>query len=107
VQILIVNFQLKGMSHDELAQMADEFGPVFGSQVPGLHEKVFLSDPSTGTYGGVYKFRDTAALEGYLASDIWAGVKGDARFVSLTARSFGVFEGATRAAHGMPQPAVV
>lgn len=106
MHMLVVNFQLRGMTHDEMAALADEVGPVFGSQVPGLYEKVFLSDPETGTYGGIYKFAHRAALDAYLAGDIWAGITGEPRFVNLTAHTFGVFEGPTRAAHGMPAVAV-
>ncbi len=106
MQILIVNFQLAGMTHDELEAVATEHGPVFGGQVPGLYEKVFLSDPATGTYGGVYKFVDRAALDAYLGGEIWAGVKASPHFVNLSALTFGVIEAPTRAAHGYPAVAV-
>ena len=107
MQILIVNFQLNGMSHEEIEKQAAEYGPVFGSGIPGLHEKVFLSDPATGTYGGVYKFEDRASLEAYLAGEIWTGVKADPGLANLTATTFGVFEEPTRAAHGYPAAAAV
>lgn len=107
MQILIVNFQLNGMSHEEIAHEAAKYGPVFGKDIPGLHEKVFLSDPETGTYGGVYKFEDRASLDAYLAGEIWTMVQTDPTYANVTAKIFGVFEEPTRAAHGYPAAAAV
>ena len=41
----------------------------------GLHSKAFVIDPATHTYGGNYVFHNRAALEDFLASDIFAGAK--------------------------------
>ncbi len=107
MQILIASFKLSGIGHDEMAQVAEQFAPVFKDQIPGLYEKVFLSDPESGTYGGVYKFQDQASLDAYMASDVWQGLGADGRFVDFTVNTFGVFEGATRTAHGFPETAMV
>lgn len=107
MQILIASFKLNGIGHDEMAQVAEQLGPVFGEQIPGLYEKVFLSDPESGTYGGVYKFRDQASLDAYMVSEIWTGFGADERFTDFTVNTYGVFEGATRAAHGLPEAAMV
>ncbi len=106
MQVLIVNFKLNGMTHDELVAAATEHGPVFRDGVPGLIEKVFLDGEESGIYGGVYKFEDRPSLDTYLASEIWAGVKADPRFAELTARTFGVVEEPTRQARGMAQVGV-
>src|SRR4029077_6381314 len=43
VQILIVNFNLDGLSEEEFASSCDELAPAFAA-VPGLASKVWLAD---------------------------------------------------------------
>lgn len=55
MQILIINFNLEGLSEDQFAGACDELAPAFAA-VPGLASKVWLADRAEGTYGGVYAF---------------------------------------------------
>jgi hypothetical protein len=41
----------------------------------GLHSKAFVIDPHTRTYGGNYVFENRAALDDFLASDIFGGAR--------------------------------
>ena len=43
MQILIVNFNLDGLSEEEFASACDELAPAFAA-VPGLASKVWLAD---------------------------------------------------------------
>jgi hypothetical protein len=106
VQILIVNFNLDGISEDEFARSCDELAPAFAA-VPGLASKVWLADRAEGIYGGVYAFETEQAVDDYLQSDLWAGVGSTPGLVNISVRRFGVLEGPTRVTRGSAQTAAV
>jgi hypothetical protein len=63
MRIQVVTFNLKDMTDAEFQKLAVEvFVPAL-QKVPGLVTKVFLHDAATKTYGGVYTWRDTQAME--------------------------------------------
>jgi hypothetical protein len=104
MQILIVEFGIVGMTGEELEAGAADLAPAF-ADIPGCFEKTWLTDPDSNTYGGVYKFRDRAALDAYLASELFEGVRTNPAFTNVTARTFGVMEQPTAITHGMPAAA--
>jgi len=105
VHIQIVNFQLTGIDEAQFRQQSDELAPAFAA-LPGLISKVWLSDPASGTYGGVYTWENRAAMEGYLASDLFNAVKNHPNLAGVTSRSFEVLEGPTRVTRGLVTAAV-
>jgi hypothetical protein len=96
MNVLIINFRLSGMTEEGYRAACADLAPAF-AELPGLLAKVWLNDPPTGTYGGVYLFRDRAAMEGYLASDLLASVAATPSFVDISTRDFAVYEDLTRA----------
>jgi hypothetical protein len=100
VEILIINFSLDGISEAEYRDQCDEVAPAFAA-VPGLVSKVWLADSANGVYGGVYTFRDTQAVDDYLASDLMAHVAGNPAFVTVTVRRFSVLSGPTAVTRGL------
>ena len=106
MQILIVNFNLDGLSEEEFASGCDELAPAFAA-VPGLASKVWLADRAEGTYGGVYSFESEQAVDEYLQSELWAGVGSTPGLANISVRRFGVLEGPTRVTRGLAQPAGV
>jgi Putative mono-oxygenase ydhR len=60
VQVLVVNLHLDGITEAEYYRMCDELAPVF-AEVPGLVSKVWLADPASNSYGGIYTFADREA----------------------------------------------
>jgi hypothetical protein len=96
MNVLIINFRLSGMTEEGYRAACADLAPAF-AELPGLLAKVWLNDPATGTYGGVYLFRDRAAMEGYLASDLLASVAATPSFVDISTRDFAVYEDLTRA----------
>ena len=106
MQILIVNFNLDGLSEEEFASSCDELAPAFAA-VPGLASKVWALDRAEGSFSGVYTFESEKALDDYLQSDLFAGIGATPGFVNVSARRFGVLEGPTRVTRGLPQPAGV
>ena len=105
MEILIVTFSLNGISDAEFRKQCDEIAPAFAA-VPGLLSKVWLADPANGVYGGVYTFRDTAAADAYLGSDLMAKVAANPAFVDVTARRFDVLAAPTAVTRGLTVAAV-
>ena len=93
MHIQLVNFQLKDMSEAGYCKLCDDLASTFAN-VPGLVSKVWLSDPATNTYGGIYSWRDRAAMEAYFKSDLCKGVMSSPNLVNITSRDFSVMEGA-------------
>jgi hypothetical protein len=95
VHALIVEFHLVGMDEEGYRTACAQLAPAV-AELPGLLAKVWLSDPDRGAHGGVYLFRDRAAMDGYLSSDLFATVKAFPHFAGITARDFAVDEDVTR-----------
>jgi hypothetical protein len=106
VQILIVNFNLDGLSEEEFASACDDVAPAF-AEVPGLASKVWLADRAEGTFGGVYAFESEQAVDDFLQSDLFAAIGTTPGLVNISVRRFGVLDGPTRLTRGMAQPAGV
>ena len=73
MQILILNFNLDGLSEEDFVSSSNELAPAFAA-VPGLISKVWLADRAEGIFGGVYTFESEKAVDDYLRSDLFAGV---------------------------------
>ena len=101
MQILIVNFNLDGLSEEDFASACDELAPAFAA-VQGLVSKVWLADRAEGTFGGVYTFESERAVDDYLESELWAGVGATPGLVNISVRRFGVLDGPTRVTRGWP-----
>jgi len=99
MEVLIVNFELQGMTEAEYYRMCDDVAPAFAA-VPGLAAKVWLANLSTNTFGGVYTFEDAAALETFLTSDLFHQVGATPGFANIVVRSFGTLAGPTRVTRG-------
>ena len=47
--ILVINFNLDGIDHDQFSEACDGLADTFAA-IPGLIDKVWLSDPWSHTY---------------------------------------------------------
>lgn len=99
MDVLIVTFGLEGMTEAEYYLGCDAEAPAF-ADIPGLIAKVWLADPGTNTYGGVYTFTDSASLDAYMGSDLFRSIGATPQFTNVTARRFAAIEGATRVTRG-------
>src|SRR5262249_42631385 len=81
--IQIVQFRLAGISRAQYLEHAEQVAPRF-PQMPGFVSKVWLANADTNTYGGLYTWRDRAALEQYRASEIYRRQISDPHFVDLS-----------------------
>jgi quinol monooxygenase YgiN len=101
MHIQIVNFKLKNMKPADYEKLCRELAPQFAA-MPGLISKVWLADPASNTYGGVYTWKDRAAYEAYTRSDLFKGVGSSPNLTDITSRSFDVLEDVTRQTRGFP-----
>ena len=70
MHIQIVNFQLKGVTEAEYGALCDQIAPNFAA-VPGLDRKILLANSESGTYGGVYIWRDKQAMNDYTKTELF------------------------------------
>ena len=96
----IVTFRLDGPAEADFRRMCEEVAPA-SAEIPGLISKLWLADPASTTYAGVYTWRDRRAMEDYLASDFFAAVKANPALAGLSSKDFAVLEGPTRVTHGL------
>ena len=94
MHILVINFSLEGLPHEEYLKIADELAPVF-ADVPGLCSKVWLADQENNTYGGVYTFESKQACDDYCNGELFASVGSNPNFVNVTYKAYDVLDAPT------------
>ena len=77
-------------------QFADGF-----ASLPGLISKIWLRNPETNIYGGVYAWRDRPAMEAFQKSDLFQMVATNPNFANITSRDFEVMEMPTWVTSGL------
>jgi hypothetical protein len=100
MNVLVIQFRYT-MPTASLLESLPGLAPAFAA-IPGCFEKTWLHDEEKKLAGGVYKFRDGAALEAYLASALWKGVESNPGFEAFDVRTFEVPEEATAITGGLP-----
>ena len=100
MHIQIINFHLKGLSDGEFRAKCDEIAPLYG-ELPGLISKVWLANPGTNTYGGVYTWQSRAAMEAFAESELFRAVALNPAFSDITSDHFDVLEDPTEVTHGL------
>ena len=99
---LFVNFNVPGASMEDVVEMLEPLAPAF-AEVPGLLAKIWLANGQDNRYGALYLWRDEAAAETFLASDLWKGVEAHPSLANFDIRPFAVVEDFTK----MTQPGLV
>jgi heme-degrading monooxygenase HmoA len=100
--VQVVKIHLKDMSEPEFRTLCDHQASTIAA-IPGLVSKVWLANPGTNTYGGIYTWRDRQAMERFAQSDLFAAIASNPHFAGITATDFGVLEGPTRVTNGLPK----
>lgn len=99
--IQIVNFNLKNMTPAEYEKLCEDWASQFAA-LPGLISKVWLSDPASNTFGGVYTWQDRAAYEAYTRSELSRGVSCHPNLSNVVSQGFDILEEPTRQTRGLP-----
>jgi hypothetical protein len=90
----VVNVHLAGIDDAGFRALCDELASNF-TAIPGMQAKIWLADPATNTYGGIYLWDDRAAMEKYARSDLFEAVASHPNFTDLTSHDFEVLTGPT------------
>lgn len=100
MHIQIVTLRLSNLSDEQFRALCDELAPAFAA-LPGLLGKVWLADPTTNTYGGVYTWQSRSAYEDFLISDLFNSVASHPNFTAVSSRAFDVLDAPTRVTRGL------
>ena len=100
MHIQVINFNLEGINRAEYEAVCNELAEAFAA-LPGLISKHWLADDENNTYGGVYIWESKDAYEGYLKSDLFAGVGANPALANIVSKDFDVIEGPTRVTRGL------
>ena len=95
MHVLIINFNLHELSHDQYGQVCSELAETFAA-VPGLISKHWLANAETNTYGGVYLWQDKQAMLDYKASELFSQIGANPALVNITATDFELLPGPSR-----------
>jgi hypothetical protein len=90
------------MTHAEYLKVGDEVFVPGLNEVPGLLAKIWLHDPVTNTYGGVYTWRDKQAMVDFTQSELFSAFVSSPNFVNIASQDFDMLDGQTRMTNGLP-----
>ena len=87
----VITFGLNGITEEQFREACGAETATFAN-LPGLLAKIWLRDPETNTYGGLYLWADQEAYERYITGDVFNAIKADQNLKNVESRDFGVFE---------------
>ena len=100
MHIQIINFNLEGVTEEAYRDLCDQLAPNFGD-LPGLVSKVWLADPVSNTYGGVYVWRDRESMVDFTKTELFNSVATHPNLANITSKDFAVLEGPTSVTRGL------
>jgi hypothetical protein len=103
VHLQVIHFQLAGPTGDDYLALCDRLAPTFGD-VPGLLAMVWLADPASRMYGGVYLWWDREAMKRFARSELFAALAATAQAADVHSADFPVLDGPTRVTLGLLAP---
>jgi heme-degrading monooxygenase HmoA len=95
VYVQMVTFGLNGVTEEQFHDFCAGEAATFGA-LPGLLGKIWLRQPEENTYGAVYLWRDRAAHDDYVQTEVWRSVTRDPNLADVQSRGFEVFEDLTK-----------
>ena len=90
MEALVVTFT-NHANQEQFTAATAEHVPVF-AEVDGLLAKIWIADPETSTYGGIYLFDDRTALDAYLESDLFQSILAEPSFEGTSWRRYQVLD---------------
>ena len=101
MEALLVTFKTPA-SEEQFTAATAEHAPAF-AELDGLLAKIWVAEPESGSYGGIYLFRDRAALDAYLASDLFESILAEPNFEGPSWHCYHVLDELTaRTQPGLP-----
>jgi len=90
----VVTFGLNGITEEQFRDACGADAPTFAN-LPGLLGKIWLRDPETNTYGGLYLWDDQEAYEHYVKGEVFNAITSNQNLANVESRDFGVFDDLT------------
>lgn len=87
----VITFGLGDITEEQFREVAGADAPTFAA-MPGLLAKVWLRDPETNTYGGLYLWADAEACETYIKGEVFHAIKTNPHLTHVESRDYGAFE---------------
>ena len=87
----VITFGLQGITEEQYHEAVGADAQLFAN-LPGLLGKVWLRNPETNTYGGLYLWADQETYERYIEGDVFAAIKANEHLENVESRDFGVFD---------------
>jgi hypothetical protein len=87
----VITFGLRDITEEQYHEAVGADAQVFAN-MPELLAKVWLRDPQTNTYGGLYLWADQEAYERYIKGEVFNTIKANPHLENVESRDFGVFE---------------
>ena len=91
MHVQLVTFGLNDITEEQFREASGADAPTFAN-LPGLLAKIWLRDPETNTYGGLYLWADQETYEGYVKGEVFNAIKADQHLANVESRDFGVFD---------------
>lgn len=101
----VVNFRLDGVTDAQFRETCDQLAPTWAA-IPGMVSKVWLANAEENRYGGVYLWRDRAAMEAFVRGDLFRMVATHPNLKDVTTVEFEILEGPSKLTNGLPAAAV-
>ncbi|MFN8103282.1 MAG: YdhR family protein [Acidimicrobiia bacterium] len=87
----VVTFGLSGITEEQFHEAAGADAQMFAN-LPGLLSKVWLRNPETNTYGGMYLWADQETYERYVEGEVFDAIRTNPNLENVESRDFGVFD---------------
>jgi hypothetical protein len=100
MHVQIINYQIQDLSEEDYLKLCNDIAPTFAA-VPGLLAKVWLANPDTKTFGGVYLWRDREAMDQYAKTDLARSVATHPNLANVTSTDFAAIEEPTKITRGL------
>lgn len=100
MHIQIIRFNLNNATQEQYLALANSLAPTFAA-MPDLLTKYWLADAQQNIYGGVYVWRNRAAMEAFMRGEVAAAVIAHPSLTNITSNDFEVLDAPTRVTHGL------
>jgi hypothetical protein len=86
---LFVSHELRGATAPEHAELCAQLAPAVAA-VPGLVSLTWLSNETTGRFGGFYVFEHKSAFDAFVASELYETLRAHRTVDDLRASDFSI-----------------
>jgi hypothetical protein len=97
-----IRYALRGVTPAEHGELSTQLAPALAA-VSGLRSLTWLSNETTGHYGGFYVFEHKPAFDAFVASELYEALRSQRAIRGLTASDFSIEPGPTAVTRG-PAP---